>query len=241
MKHKSNVYREIIAVLGISLLVGEMTPNSRADSLYVGDIGDASSQRGQSTVLRYDAKTGEYQGVFVTSDSPALTRANPLSGCAGSSSTIKVTYSLRTKTTYNQKTERFYATRLYPDHMDQARFLQARSLTLRIQTEHLIQTRRLLLTAFALTTSFSLWPARSQKDRRLLYSASSGPTARKGNSLLNSRLRLMVLGLGSYSTRDRWLSGRTGCLCFQCPKSSSSRRIRLRWPGSALRTQEQEV
>jgi len=62
MKHKSNVYREIIAILGMALLVGGITISSRAggDFLYIGDDQD-------STVKRFDANTGRYLGVFITS------------------------------------------------------------------------------------------------------------------------------------------------------------------------------
>jgi hypothetical protein len=66
MKNNAKLYREIIAVMGIALLVAGITRTSRADDgtdfLYVGDGGD-------NTVKRFDAKTGVFYGTFVTQDS----------------------------------------------------------------------------------------------------------------------------------------------------------------------------
>ena len=76
MKTNAKFYRKIIAVIGITLLVAAgITRTSRADDgrdfLYVGDAGD-------NTVKRFDAQTGQFLGVFVTSTS----RASRLSGPA---------------------------------------------------------------------------------------------------------------------------------------------------------------
>jgi glucose/arabinose dehydrogenase len=83
MNRKSNVYREIIAMLGIALLVGGIIRNSWADSLYVGDIGDGSDVVGQSTVKRFDAQTGRFQGVFITGDSSGTGPGEPIRGVRG--------------------------------------------------------------------------------------------------------------------------------------------------------------
>ena len=64
-------------------MVGGITRSSRADSLYVGDIGDGSATIGQSTVKRYDATTGQFLGVFVTSTSSGTKPGEPLRGPRG--------------------------------------------------------------------------------------------------------------------------------------------------------------
>jgi hypothetical protein len=76
MKHKDSFYREIIAVIGIALLLGGITRSSRADSLYVGDVGD-------DTVKRYDAKTGQFLGVFVNKFASGTIPGEPIVGPRG--------------------------------------------------------------------------------------------------------------------------------------------------------------
>jgi hypothetical protein len=68
---------------GDGLIVGGITSSSRADSLYVGDIGDGTDAVGQSTVKRYDAQTGEFQSVFVTGDSSGTGPGEPIRGVRG--------------------------------------------------------------------------------------------------------------------------------------------------------------
>ena len=82
MKHKSTVYREIIAMLGFALLVGGITQTSRADFLYVGDNGNGDFKHGpgQSSVMRYDAQ-GHFKDVFVTSTSSG--EKTPIMGVRG--------------------------------------------------------------------------------------------------------------------------------------------------------------
>lgn len=69
MKHKSSFYREVMAVMGIALLLGGITRTSRAedgrDFLYVGDGYD-------NTVKRFAANTGAYTGAFVPPGSGGL-------------------------------------------------------------------------------------------------------------------------------------------------------------------------
>ena len=89
MKQKPSLYREIIALIGITLLVGGITRNTWADSLYVGDNGDGSATIGQSTVKRYDAQTGQFLGVFITSTSSGTKAGEPIIGVRGLNSTAK--------------------------------------------------------------------------------------------------------------------------------------------------------
>jgi len=65
MKINTSSYRKIIAVIGIALLAVGGTRSSRADFLYVGDVGD-------DTVKRYDATTQAFQGDFVSPSSGGL-------------------------------------------------------------------------------------------------------------------------------------------------------------------------
>jgi hypothetical protein len=58
MKPKTRAHRNIVAVIGIALLGLGITV-ARADSLYIGDGND-------NTIKRFDASTGKYLGVFVT-------------------------------------------------------------------------------------------------------------------------------------------------------------------------------
>jgi hypothetical protein len=83
MKRKPSFYRKIITVIGITLLVGGIAKSSWADSLYVGDNGDGSATIGQSTVKRYDAQTGQFLGVFVTSTSSGTKAGEPIIGVRG--------------------------------------------------------------------------------------------------------------------------------------------------------------
>jgi DNA-binding beta-propeller fold protein YncE len=79
---KSNVefYRKAIVVIGIALLAGGITRSSRADEprdfLYVGDGSD-------NTIKRFDAKTGEYQSVFVSSTISGTEPGQPIIGPRG--------------------------------------------------------------------------------------------------------------------------------------------------------------
>jgi DNA-binding beta-propeller fold protein YncE len=71
MKSNVELYRKIIAVIGIALMVGGITTSSRADVLYVGDVSD-------NTVKGFNANSGKYTGVFVTSGSGGLIGPNGL-------------------------------------------------------------------------------------------------------------------------------------------------------------------
>jgi hypothetical protein len=68
------IYRSAITAIGIALAVVQI--NARADFLYIGDGNDSN------TVKRFDAQTGQFLGVFVTSTSSGTSRASPLSGLA---------------------------------------------------------------------------------------------------------------------------------------------------------------
>jgi DNA-binding beta-propeller fold protein YncE len=57
----NHIYRSVIAAVGITLTVVGISA-ARADTLYIGDGND-------NTVKRFDADTGTYLGVFVTSGS----------------------------------------------------------------------------------------------------------------------------------------------------------------------------
>jgi DNA-binding beta-propeller fold protein YncE len=80
MKNNAKIYRKIIAVIGIALLAAGITRTSRADDgrdfLYVGDAGD-------NTVKRFDAQTGQFLGVFVTSTSSGTQPGQPIIGPGG--------------------------------------------------------------------------------------------------------------------------------------------------------------
>ena len=65
MKNNSTFYRNVRTVIGFALMVGGITTSSRADVLYVGDGSD-------NTVKGFNANTGQYTGVFVTSGSGGL-------------------------------------------------------------------------------------------------------------------------------------------------------------------------
>jgi hypothetical protein len=67
---KNHNYRSVIAAAGIALTMLGICA-ARADTLYIGDGND-------NTVKRFDAQTGQFLGVFVTSTS----RASRLSGPA---------------------------------------------------------------------------------------------------------------------------------------------------------------
>jgi hypothetical protein len=54
----NRIYQDIIAMIGMALMLGAITTSSRADFLYVGDAGD-------NTIKRFNAKTGVYHGIFV--------------------------------------------------------------------------------------------------------------------------------------------------------------------------------
>ena len=66
----NHIYRSVIAAVGIALTMVGISA-ARADTLYIGDGND-------NTVKRFDAQTGQFLGVFVTSTS----RASRLSGPA---------------------------------------------------------------------------------------------------------------------------------------------------------------
>jgi DNA-binding beta-propeller fold protein YncE len=63
MKSNCTFYHSVIAAVGIALTVVGIS--ARADTLYIGDGND-------NTVKRFDADTGTYLGVFVTSGSGGL-------------------------------------------------------------------------------------------------------------------------------------------------------------------------
>jgi sugar lactone lactonase YvrE len=71
MKSNAYSYRKIIAVIGIALMACGTTTSSRADVLYVGDVSD-------NTVKGFNANTGKYTGIFVTSGSGGLLGPNGL-------------------------------------------------------------------------------------------------------------------------------------------------------------------
>jgi hypothetical protein len=52
-----HIYRSAIGAIGVALAVVQI--NARADFLYIGDGNDSN------TVKRFDAQTGQFQGVFV--------------------------------------------------------------------------------------------------------------------------------------------------------------------------------
>jgi len=60
----NHIYRSVIAAVGIALTMVGISA-ARADTLYIGDGND-------NTVKRFDADTGTYLGVFVTSGSGGL-------------------------------------------------------------------------------------------------------------------------------------------------------------------------
>lgn len=80
MKNDVKSYRKIIAMFGIALLVAGIARTSRADEprdfLYVGDGSD-------NTVKRFDARTGEYLGIFVTRNSSGTQPGEPIIGPRG--------------------------------------------------------------------------------------------------------------------------------------------------------------
>ena len=80
MKNNSNVCRNIIAVIGIALLVAGITRTSRADDgrdfLYVGD-GSGND------VKRFDAKTGVFCGTFITQGSSVIATGQLIFGPRG--------------------------------------------------------------------------------------------------------------------------------------------------------------
>jgi DNA-binding beta-propeller fold protein YncE len=70
-----HIYRTAIAVIGVALAV--VAINARADFLYIGDGNDSN------TVKRFDAQTGQFLGVFVTSTSSGTQRGEPIIGPRG--------------------------------------------------------------------------------------------------------------------------------------------------------------
>jgi hypothetical protein len=82
-KKQTGLWRlTIFTAIGIALWV--VGTNARADSLYIGDgsktgVGDTAP----NTVKRFDAQTGQYLGVFVTSDSSGTGQGQPIIGPRG--------------------------------------------------------------------------------------------------------------------------------------------------------------
>lgn len=79
MKPNVRIYRNILAAAGIAIMgVGIRTANAdsqNGDSLYIGDATD-------NTVKKFDARTGKYQGLFVTNNRcPANPTSPPPAGC----------------------------------------------------------------------------------------------------------------------------------------------------------------
>jgi glucose/arabinose dehydrogenase len=76
----NHIYRSVIAAVGIALTMPAIAITSHAvkaaDFLYIGDGND-------NTVKRFDAKTGKFLGVFVTSTSSGTQPGQPIIGPRG--------------------------------------------------------------------------------------------------------------------------------------------------------------
>jgi hypothetical protein len=91
MKNKSHIYHQIIVVTGIALFLGTVIMSSQADEkrdfLYIGDGGSLSNGSGRSstanTVKRFDARTGQYLGVFIATNNSGSQPGEPIIGPRG--------------------------------------------------------------------------------------------------------------------------------------------------------------
>ena len=76
----NRIYRSVIAAVGIALTMPAIAITSHAvkaaDFLYIGDSND-------NTIKRFDAKTGQFLGVFVTSTSSGTQPGQPIIGPRG--------------------------------------------------------------------------------------------------------------------------------------------------------------
>jgi hypothetical protein len=91
MKSKSKLNREIMVVMGIAVLAGAVAKSGEVvkdrDFLYIGDGGSLPNGTGRSstanTVKRFDARTGQYLGVFIATNSSGIKPGEPIIGPRG--------------------------------------------------------------------------------------------------------------------------------------------------------------